>query len=75
MRLIGTLIDVYSLIVLAAIILSWLPLNRRHRLVIALYRLTEPALAPIRRVLPPVGGLDLSPMVLLIALRFFRRLF
>jgi YggT family protein len=43
--------------------------------VVTLHRLTEPALAPIRRALPPIGGLDLSPMVLLIALRFLRRLF
>ena len=35
-----------------------------------LYKMTEPVLAPIRRVLPPMGGLDLSPMLLLIALRF-----
>jgi YggT family protein len=74
MRLIDTLIDLYSLIVLAAVIASWLPVDRRHPLVTMLHRLTEPALAPIRRVLPPLGGLDLSPMVLLVALRFLRRL-
>jgi YggT family protein len=74
MHLIGTLIDVYSLVVLAAVIVSWLPVDRRSRLVTTLYRLTEPVLAPIRRALPPMGGLDLSPMVLLIALRFLRRL-
>jgi YggT family protein len=75
MRLIGTLIDLYSLVVLAAVIVSWLPVDRRSRFVTTLYRLTEPALTPIRRVLSPMGGFDLSPMVLLIALRFLRRLF
>jgi YggT family protein len=75
MRLIGTLIDLYSLIVLGAVVLSWLPLDQRNGLVVTLHRLTEPVLAPIRRVLPPVGGLDLSPMVLLIALRFLKSLF
>jgi YggT family protein len=75
MRLIGTLIDLYSLIVLGAVIASWLPIDRRHPAVVALERLTEPALAPIRSVLPPIGGLDLSPMVLLIALQFLRRVF
>jgi YggT family protein len=74
MRLIGILIDAYSLIVLGAVIASWLPIDRRHPLVTMLERLTEPALGPIRRRLPPLGGLDLSPMVLLIALRLFRRL-
>jgi YggT family protein len=73
MRLIGTLIDLYSLIVLGAVIMSWLPIGRRNGLVVILQRLTEPALAPIRRVLPPMGGLDLSPMVLLLVLQVLRR--
>jgi YggT family protein len=75
MRLVATLIDFYSLIVLAAVIASWLPMDRRAPLVTLLSRLTEPALAPIRRVLPPIGGLDLSPMVLLLALQLLKRLF
>jgi YggT family protein len=75
MRLIGTLIDLYSLILFASVIMSWLRVDRRHPLAMLLYRLTEPVLAPIRRVLPPMGGLDLSPLVLLIALRFLGRLF
>jgi YggT family protein len=74
MRLIATLLDLYSLIVLGAVIVSWLPIDRRNGLVVTLHRVTEPALAPIRRVLPPMGGLDLSPMVLLIALQVLRRL-
>jgi YggT family protein len=74
MTLIGPLVDLYSLMVLGAVIISWLPVDRRNVLVVTLYRLTEPALMPIRRVLPPMGGLDLSPMVLLIVLRFLRRL-
>jgi YggT family protein len=74
MRLIATLVDLYSLIVLGAVIVSWLPIDRRNGLVVTLHRVTEPALAPIRRVLPPMGGLDLSPMVLLIALQVLRRL-
>ena len=74
MRLIGTLIDLYSLIVLAAVIMSWVAADRRNPLVRTLNALTEPVLAPIRRVLPPMGGLDLSPMVLLIALQLLKRL-
>jgi YggT family protein len=75
MRLIATLIDLYSLVILVAVIMSWLPVNRRSLLWTTVQGLTEPVLAPIRRVLPPMGGLDLSPMVLLIALQFLRRLF
>jgi YggT family protein len=74
MRLIAALVDAYSLVVLAAVIVSWLPIDRRHPVATILYRLTEPALAPIHRALPPMGGLDLSPMVLLLALQLLKRL-
>jgi len=73
MRLISALIDLYSLIVLAAVIMSWLPVDRRSPLAMMIFRLTEPALAPSRRVLPSMGGLDLSPMVLLLGLQFLKR--
>jgi YggT family protein len=68
------LIDLYSLIVLGAVIISWVPVDPRNPLAKMLYGATEPVLAPIRRVLPPIGGLDFSPMVLLVALRVLRRL-
>ncbi len=74
MRLVATLIDLYSLVVLAAVVISWVRMDRRHPLARIVYSLTEPVLAPIRRVLPPMGGLDFSPMVLLIALRLLRGL-
>ena len=73
-------IGVYVFIVIAMIILSWLiafnVINTSNRFVAiiadALYRLTEPALAPIRRFLPNFGGLDLSPIVLFIILYFLQ---
>jgi YggT family protein len=74
MPLLAALVDLYSLVVLAAVILSWVPLDRRHPLMTIAHGLTEPILAPIRKVLPPVGGLDLSPMVLLIALQVLKGL-
>ena len=73
MPLLVRLIDFYSLVVLVAVIMSWVPVNRRNPLAKLVYGLTEPALAPIRNVLPPMGGLDLSPMVLLIALQILKR--
>ncbi len=60
------------LLLLARAVISFLPLDRYHPVVIWLYRLTEPLLAPIRRYLPPMGGLDLSPIVLLILLAILR---
>ena len=74
MPLLASLIDLYSLVVLVAVILSWIPLDRRNPLVTITHALTEPVLAPIRNVLPPMAGLDLSPMVLLIALQLLKNL-
>jgi YggT family protein len=74
MLLLARLIDLYSLIVLVAVILSWVRLDQRHPLAAIVYGLTEPVLAPIRQVLPAMGGLDLSPMVLLIGLQILKGL-
>ena len=75
--LILTIIDIYFWIILATVILSWLVafnvVNRSNSVVrqigTALERLTEPLLRPIRRVLPDLGGIDISPIVLLIGLQ------
>jgi YggT family protein len=74
MQLVVTLLDLYSLVVLAAVVMSWVGLDDRHPVGAFVRSLTEPALAPIRAVLPPIGGLDFSPMVLLIVLRLLRDL-
>src|SRR4029079_3018926 len=74
MPLLASLIDLYSLVVLVAVILSWVPLDRRNPLVAITPALPEPVLASIRRILPPMAGLDLSPMVLLIALQLLKGL-
>ncbi|MER8405040.1 MULTISPECIES: YggT family protein [unclassified Mesorhizobium] len=71
-------INIYWYIVIGAAIFSWLyafnVVNSRNQLVDSignmLYRLTEPALRPIRRVLPDLGGIDISPIILLLALTF-----
>jgi YggT family protein len=75
-------INIYQFIVLAAVILSWLIMfnvvNRFQPVVAAVWRvlqaLTEPLLRPLRRVLPHLGGIDISPVVLLLALFFLQRL-
>jgi YggT family protein len=68
------LIDGYSLVVLASVILSWIRLDPEHPIVRVVDTLTEPVLAPIRKILPDFGGIDFSPMLLLFALRFLRSL-
>ena len=75
------ILDLYWWIVIAAVIMSWLinygVVNRHNRVAMTvadvLYRLTEPVLRPIRRILPNLGGIDLSPMVLLIILFFLEQ--
>jgi YggT family protein len=74
MPFLARIIDLYSLVVLVAVILSWIQLDRRNPLVTITHALTEPVLAPIRKILPVMGGLDLSPMVLLIALQLLKGL-
>jgi YggT family protein len=68
------LIDGYSLVVLASVILSWIRLDPENPVVRVVAALTEPVLAPIRKVLPDLGGIDFSPMILLLVLRFVRGL-
>ena len=67
-----TLIDMYSLIVLAAVILSWVQLPYDNPIAQFVNKLTEPLLGPIRRALPSMGGLDFSPIVLLVGLQMLR---
>jgi YggT family protein len=76
--LIHTVINIYFWIILASVILSWLVafniINRSNPFVrqlgMTLERLTEPLLRPIRRFLPDLGGIDISPIILLIGLQF-----
>ncbi|HEY7699930.1 MAG TPA: YggT family protein [Vicinamibacteria bacterium] len=68
------LIDLYTIVVIAAVIVSWLSLPPENPLVRLTRALTEPPLSLIRRVVPPIGGLDFSPMILLILLSMLRGL-
>ena len=71
MFLVAQLVEIYMYAIFARSILSFFPIrydSPMAPIVAFLHRITEPALAPIRRVLPPMGGLDLSPLVLIIGL-------
>jgi YggT family protein len=72
--MLSDLVYLYSLVVLAAVILSWIPSARENPAAQLVVRLTEPVFEKIRRVIPPAGGFDLSPMVLLVGLQLLRRL-
>ncbi len=72
------LIDLYTWVVIIGVIMSWLiafnVVNLSNQFVRMIYevvtRLTEPVLAPIRRVLPNLGGVDISPVLLILLLWF-----
>ncbi len=79
--LILTVLDIYFWVILATVIMSWLiafnVINGSNHPYVrqigyALRVLTEPLLGPIRRMLPNLGGIDISPIVLLIGLQFVR---
>ena len=73
-------LELYMWAVIIGVVLSWLVafnvVNTSNRFVYSVgdfvYRITEPALAPLRRMLPNLGGMDLSPMVLILGLIFLR---
>jgi len=74
-------IDIYWWLIIASAIFSWLfafnVINSRNQFVAMvgdfLFRVTEPALRPIRRLLPDLGGIDISPIILLLILFFIRQ--
>ena len=70
--LLALLLDGYTLIVFGSVIISWIQLPPSHPVASFLHTMTEPLLAPIRQLLPAMGGIDFSPFVLLIAIRMVR---
>ena len=69
-RLIRMLLNTYIFLILASVILSWVGHGIRHPMIPLIYQLVDPVLAPIRRMLPSMGGLDLSPLVAIIGIQF-----
>lgn len=80
--LIDTVLSLYTYVIIAMIVMSWLLtfgiVNINNQFVRqvqeVIFRLTEPVLGPIRRVLPDLGGIDLSPIVVLLGIFFVRNL-
>ena len=81
-ELVSSVMMLYFWMILIQVVMSWLVafnvINTQNRFVYTvgnfLYRITEPALGPIRRLLPNLGGIDLSPVVLILLLVFVQNL-
>jgi YggT family protein len=69
-KLMMTLLMTYFFLIIVSVILSWIGQRTHNPVVPLIYQLTEPVLRPIRKVIPPIAGLDLSPLFALIAIRF-----
>ncbi|NLF01459.1 MAG: YggT family protein [Anaerolineales bacterium] len=67
-RVLNALFSVYSLAIVFRALLPWLRIDPYHPVMRFLVQITEPLLAPLRRLVPAVGGLDFTPMVALIIL-------
>ena len=72
-QLLATLIQLYSFVLLARILLSWFPnVDRSNQIVQFLYQTTEPVLEPVRRAMPRLGTIDIARMVVFIGLRMLQ---
>lgn len=71
-KILNLLLMIYVWILIIRAVLSWIPIPSLRQLAIIAYALTEPVLKPVRRFVPPYkfGGLDLSPMIVIIILLF-----
>jgi len=69
------ILDIYSLIIFVRIILSWVHPDPFNPVVRFIYSITDPLLNPIRRIIPPLGGMiDLSPLILVLLIELLKNL-
>ena len=74
-QLLSLLVNVFFFAIIIQVILSWVNPGKYNPVIALVYSLTEPLLGPARRVIPPIGGLDLSPIVVIVALKLVDLLF
>jgi YggT family protein len=75
MHIICTLLDVFLILVVARILLSYFPLSPGSPMsgvYSFVYTVTEPVMGPLRRVIPPIGMLDISPIVIFIGVQLLK---
>jgi YggT family protein len=70
--LLSMVVNFYFFAIIAAIIVSWVAPHSHHPAIILLHQLTRPVMAPFQRILPPLGGLDLSPILVFIVINVLR---
>ncbi len=73
-ELVGLLLNVFLFAIFIQVILSWISPGTYNPVASILYSLTEPVLRPCRRLLPPIGGMDLSPLIALLGIQVLKML-
>ncbi len=73
--LISKIIGLYQLVLIIRVALTWIPHDVHHPAVVFLYKITEPILAPVRRVIPSIGGIDISAVIVIFVLWYIQGLF
>jgi len=74
LQLVHLIFTLYSLAFIARAVLSWMRISYEHPAARFLIQITEPLLAPLRRLIPPIGGLDFTPVVALLLLGLVEQL-
>ena len=69
----GLLLQVLWLAILVRVILSWFPVDQSNPIIRIVWEITEPVLAPIRRVIPRIGMFDLSPLAAFLVISFLQQ--
>lgn len=69
-KLVVSLLLTYFVLIIARVIISWIANQTRHPIIPLIYQLTDPVLRPFSKLVPPLGGIDLSPLFALITLQF-----
>ncbi len=73
-ELLSTLLNIFLFTVIVQVVLGWLAPRTYHPVTALLYQLNEPLLGPARRLIPPISGLNLSPLVVIVAIQLLKML-
>jgi YggT family protein len=71
-QILSAIVNVYTVVLFVYAVISWIP-DLRGRWVYYLAAIVEPVLAPIRRIVPPIGGFDLAFLIVILLLQFLVR--
>ncbi len=71
-ELLNLLLNIFVIAILVQVVMSWISPGTYNPATVLLHRLTEPVLAPARRIIPPVSGVDLSPLVVLVVFQLIK---